>query len=61
MGAYAVRPGTQYRQDPHIWGDPLTPGGAKYSQNYIRHEKRVSSPGVGQGKLSAKMVFRQSR
>jgi hypothetical protein len=41
MDAYAVRPGTQYLQDPHVWGDPLTPGGAKYSQNHIRHQKRA--------------------
>jgi len=54
MGAYAVRPGTQYRQDPRIWGDPLTPGAAKYSQNHIRHKKLVPLPGTGQGKLSAK-------
>ncbi|NJC97772.1 MAG: hypothetical protein C3F07_00295 [Anaerolineales bacterium] len=28
MDAYAVRSGPQYWQDPRLWGDPLTPGGA---------------------------------
>lgn len=25
MDAYAVRAGSPYRQNPHLWGDPLTP------------------------------------
>jgi hypothetical protein len=28
MDAYAVRSGTQSRQDPHVWGAPLTRGEA---------------------------------
>jgi len=28
----AVRSGTHYRQDPHLWGTGVSPGGAKITQ-----------------------------
>ena len=38
-----VRPGSQHRQDPLLWNDPLTPGEAKNTDIYLRREKLAST------------------
>jgi hypothetical protein len=44
--------GAQYRQNPHLWDDPLTPERAQYPENRLRGEKRVSRSTPGQGFFS---------
>ena len=53
--------GTQYRQNPHVWGVPLTPVRAKHPLYRLQHEKRASRLAPGQKRLPTNSVFRQSR
>ena len=57
----AVRSGTQYRQDPHLWGTGVSLGRAKITQ--AAYNARIWSLGGtldGEGSPQ-KSVFRQSR
>jgi hypothetical protein len=56
-----VRSGPQSRQDPLIWGAPLTCGEAKHRLGRLPNENLVPPPTASREMYFPKFVFRQSR
>ena len=56
-----VRPGAQYRQDPHLWGAPLAHQGLDGSNKTAFGVQNGSASTCQDYWLPEKQVFRQSR